>query len=176
LWADHEVTRDRQTLGTNEGGRRMVMTTDYGEESVRRFWEEVFGWGGASEMDEMFTTHYRLHDLVHRETHHLEKVKSIVSDSHNMMPAARVVVDDQRMTVDGRVFTHFTVHVPSPPDADPSQQASAPGEGWQYNGMSLSRIVEGEIAESWIVWEVIRAEQELGPYFEGPRWRWPPWR
>jgi hypothetical protein len=154
----------------------MVMTTDYGGEIVRRFWEEVFGRSETSAMDEMFAVHYRLHDLVHRETHDLEEVKSIVWNSHNMMPGARVVVDDQNLTEDGRVFTRFTVHVPSPPDAEPSEQSAPPGEGWRYNGMSLSRLVEGEIAESWIVWEAIRAEQELGPYFEGPRWRWPPWR
>jgi hypothetical protein len=154
----------------------MVMTTDYSEGIVRRFWEEVFGWGETAAMDEIFTAHYRLHDMVHRETHDLEEVKSIVRNSHNMMPGARVVVDDQRLTEDGRVSTRFTVHIPSPPDADPSQQSVPPGEGWQYYGMSLSRLTEGEIAESWIVWEAIRAEQELGPYFEGPEWRWPPWR
>lgn len=152
------------------------MTTDYGEGIVRRFWEEVVGQGDTSAMDHIFTIHYRLYDLVHRETHDLKALKEIVDDFHFMMPGARVVVDDQRLTEDGRVFTRFTVHIPSPPDADPSQQSVSLGEGWQYNGMSLSRLVEGEIAESWIVWEALRAEQELAPYFEGPEWRWPPWR
>src|ERR671928_1184763 len=105
----------------------MAMTTDYGAGIVRRFWEEIFGWGETSAMDEIFTAHFRLHDLVHRETHDLEGTRSIVQNTHNMMPGARVVIDDQRLTEDGRVFTHFTVRVPSPPDADPSQQSAPLG-------------------------------------------------
>ena len=152
------------------------MTTDYGEGIVRRFWEEIFGQGDTSAMDELFTTHYRLHDVVHRKIHDLKAVKDIVRGTHNIMPGTQVVIDDQRLTEDGRVFTRFTVHVTPPPSAESSQEPASLEDGWEYSGMSMSRVAGGKIEESWIVWEAIRAKQELDPFFSGPEWRWPPWR
>ena len=152
------------------------MTEDYGEGVVRRFWEEIFGRGDIDAMDEVFTSEYRLNDLVYREIHDLEGVKRIVRDTHYTMPGTRIRIDDQRLTVDGRVFTHFTVRVSPPQDAGSSRQSAPPGGGWEYTGMSLSRLDGGKIAESWIVWEALRAAEELAPVFGVTEWRWPPWR
>jgi hypothetical protein len=163
-------------LGTNDGERRIAMTTDYGEGIVRRFWEEILGRGDIDAMDEVFATHYRLHDLVYRKMHDLEAVEQIVRETHDAVPGTSVVIDDQWLTVDGRVFTRFTVHVSPPQDAESYQQTAPLGDGWEYNGMTLSRLAEGKIEESWLVWEGLRAAEELGPVFGSGNWRWPPWR
>jgi hypothetical protein len=42
--------------------------------------------------------------------------------------------------------------------------------------MSTSRVVEGKIEESWIIWEAIRAAEELEADFGVLEWWWPPWR
>jgi hypothetical protein len=149
------------------------MTTDYGEGVVRRFWEEIFGQGDIKAIDEIFAADYKLHDLVYRERHSIKGLKRIVRETNYAVPGIRFIVDDQRLTWDDRVFTRFRVRVPAPQDA---QQATLPGDGWKYSGMSISRVVEGKIEESWLVWEALRAAVELGPVFGPGDWRWPPWR
>lgn len=152
------------------------MTTDYGEGVVRRFWEDGFGRGDIDAMDEVFTADFKLHDLVYRQVHDLIETKRIVRDTHYRVPGARVVVEDQRLDADGRVFTRFTVRVSPPMDAETSRQSTPPGGEREYRGMSISRVVEGKIEESWLVWEALRAAEELEPVFGVQEWRWPPWR
>ena len=150
------------------------MATDHGESVVRRFWEEVFGHGDIEAMDEVFAENFRLHDLVYWEIRRLADVKRIVSNTIQRMPGTRVVVGDQRLSEDGEVFTRFTVHVPPPQEE--YGQSTPPETAWEYSGMSLSRVVGGKIEESRIVWEALRASEELESVFGVEEWRWPPWR
>lgn len=151
------------------------MTTDHGEGVVRRFWEEIFGQGDTYAMDEVLADNYRLHDLVYWDIHRLDDVKRIVRDTHDRMPGTRVYVEDQRLSDDGEVFTRFTVRVP-PPHSEAPGQTTSPETGWEYSGMSLSRVVGGKIEESRLVWEALRASEELESTFAVAEWRWPPWR
>ncbi|MBA2714081.1 MAG: ester cyclase [Rubrobacteraceae bacterium] len=152
------------------------MTTDYGEGVVRRFWEDIFSQGDIHAMDEVFAADFKLHDLVYRQVHRLMGTKRIVRDTHYDVPGTRVVVEDQRLEADGRVFTRFTVSVSPPEDAETSGQSTPPGGEWEYSGMSISRVVEGKIEETWLVWEALRAAEELSAIFGSEDWRWPPWR
>jgi hypothetical protein len=154
------------------------MTEDHGEGVVRRFWEQIFGEGYVDAMDEVFGDDYRLHDLVYWKIHRLEDVKRIVEDTHRAMPGIRVVVEDQRPSEDGEVFTRFTVRVPLPEDPETPGQSTSSGAEREYSGMSLSRVAGGKIEESRIVWEALRASEELEPVFSSVAdwWRWPPWR
>lgn len=156
------------------------MTTDYGAGVVRQFWEEIFSRGDidamVDAMDEIFADDFVLHDLVYRKKHDLTDTKRIVGGTLQSVPGINVNVDDQRLTPDGRVFTRFTVRVPPPQDPGPSQRSSSSVGGWEYSGMSTSRVVEGKIEESWIIWEAIRAAEELEADFGIQRWWWPPWR
>lgn len=152
------------------------MTTDYGEGIVRRFWEDVLNQGDVDAIDEIFADNYRLHDLVYWEIHRLEDVKRIVRDTRYRMPGIRVVVEDQRLSEDGEVFTRFTLSVPPPQEPDTYGQTTPSEVGWGYSGMSLSRVVGGKIEESRVVWEALRASEELESTFSVAEWRWPPWR
>jgi hypothetical protein len=152
------------------------MTTDYGEGVVRRFWEDIFSRGDIDAMDEVFAVDFELHDLVYKERHSLKGMKRIVRDTHYDVPGTRVTVEDQRLAVDGRVYTRFTVRVSPPKDAQMSGQSTPPGDGWEYSGMSISRVVHGKIEETWLVWEALRAAEELSAIFGSQNWRWPPWR
>lgn len=152
------------------------MTTDYGKGVVRRFWEDIFSRGDIDAMDEVFAADFTLHDLVYSERYSLKGVKRLVQDTHDDVPGARVVVEDQRLAMDDRVFTRFTVRVSPTNDAEMSGQRTPPGDGWEYSGMSISRVVEGKIEETWLVWEALRAAEELSSSFGSQNWRWPPWR
>ncbi len=152
------------------------MTEDHGEGVVRRFWEQIFGGGDVDAMDEIFGENYRLHDLVYWEIHRLEDVKRLVGQTRRAIPGIRVVVEDQRPTEDGEVFTRFTVRVPLPEDPETPGQSTSSGVEREYSGMSLSRVAGGKIEESRIVWEALRASEELEPDFSAAEWWWPPWR
>jgi hypothetical protein len=97
-----------------------------------------------------------------------------VQDTLYDVPGTRVVVEDQRSEADGRVFTRFTVRVSPPKDAETSGQSTLPGGEWEYSGMSICRVVEGKIEESWLVWEALRAAEELASVFGVQEWLWPP--
>jgi len=152
------------------------VTTEDGQKVVRRFWEEVFAQSDFEAMDDMFAASFELHNLVYAETSNLDQLKEIIQHIHRCIPGTQVVVEDLKLAGNDRVYTRFTVQVPPPQDADASQQDVPPSGGWEYSGMSMSRVAGGKIEESWIVWEAIRAKQELDPFFSGPEWRWPPWR
>lgn len=152
------------------------MTEDYGAGVVRRFWEKIFGEGDIKAMDEVFASNFKLHDLVYWEIQRLEDVERIVRETHYAMPGIRVVVEDQRVTSDDEVFTHFTIHVPLPQDSEAAGQRARPKAEKKYSGMSLSRVVDGKIEESRLVWEALRASVELESAFGVTNWRWPPWK
>lgn len=152
------------------------MTTDHGEGIVRRFWEQIFGEGGVDAMGEVLAANFRLHDLVYWQIHRLEDIQRITRDIQVAMPGTRVVVTDQRLSEDGEVFTRFSVRVPPPTDYEAPEQTEPSGAGWEYDGMSLSRVASGKIEESRVVWEALRAAEELEPVFGVQEWRWPPWR
>jgi hypothetical protein len=165
-----------QSSERKRGERRPPMTTDYGEGVVRRFWEEIFGSGDIDAMDEIFADDFELHDLVYRKKHDLTDTKRIVGGTCQSVPGINVAVDDQRLTPDGRVFTRLTVRVSPPQDTGPSQRSASSVGRWEYSGMTTSRVVEGKIEKSWIIWEAIRAAEELEADFGVQRWWWPPWR
>ncbi|CAN5136328.1 hypothetical protein BH18ACT10_BH18ACT10_17010 [soil metagenome] len=142
---------------------------------VRRFWEEVVGKNDIELMDELFSDNFKLHDLVYKERRRLQDLKGLVRDTKNAIPGINVEVVDQQLDVDGRVFTHFTVHVPRP-EGRGYADANTPSDGWAYTGLSISRLYGGEIHESWVIWEAIRASKELSEPFGAGNWRWPPWR
>ena len=152
------------------------MTAEYNEGVVRRFWEDIFGRCDIGPMDEVLAVDFKMHDLIYGEVHRLMGTKRIVRGTHNDVSAIGVLVEDQRSEEDGRVFTRFTVRVPAPLDAETSEQSTPPGDGWEYSGMSMCRLVEGEVEELWLVWEVLRAAEELEDVFGVEFWRWPPWR
>lgn len=153
------------------------MTEDRGEGVVRRFWEQIFGGGDVAALDEVLSENYRLHDLVYWEIHHREDVKRIVEQTYDAMPGTRVVVEDKRLSGEGELFTRFTVHVPLPEGSEMPGQSTPPEAEREYSGMSLSRVAGGKIEESRLVWEALRASEELEPIFSvADWWRWPPWR
>ena len=45
-----------------------------------------------------------------------------------------------------------------------------------YRCVTVSRVVDGKLAETWQFWEAARAEIELEPDTQGWSWRWPPWQ
>lgn len=137
---------------------------------VNRFWEEAYNEENPDVMDEIFAPGYVLHELSSGQDGNLDSLKSTISAVHADLPGTRVTIEDQMAAEGDRVVTRFTIHVPQQGDT-----ATGSAETMlEFSGISISRVSGGQIEESWLYWESLRAEQEISEPVHG--WRWPPWR
>ncbi len=144
------------------------------KEIIRRFWKEIYNEGNLEDLEEVFATYFKLHDLAYGKDYDLEELRRIIHDTRSAVPGTQVAIQDQMLAEGDRVATTFKVHIPHP---GCSVAESAPaGEIWEYNGMSVSHVSGGKIQETWLLWESRLAEVELLPIFGVQEWRWPPWR
>ncbi len=143
---------------------------------VSRFWLEFFNDpDDPTGVDEIFAPDYTLHNLAYGEDCDLAQLKDILYTIHGKLGGTRVTIEDQVVAEKNRVITRLALHVPIR-YAPEEVRASAPVDSeLEYKGMSVSRVYEGRIEESWLIWEAPRAEDEIE---EPPEdwWRWPPWR
>ncbi len=142
-----------------------------GKAIVGRFWEEVFNGGDYDLMEELLAPDYLLHDLANRRDFDRDELGEMFATVRTALPEVRAVVEEQLSAEGERVVTRFKFLVPRR-----SEEGQEDGEEWaEFAGISISRISAGKIAESWVSWEALRAEQET----EDPpaqEWWWPPWK
>jgi SnoaL-like polyketide cyclase len=152
---------------------------------IEGFWREVYNQGKLDLIDEISAPHYELHDLANRQVYDRDGLKGLLGAIRRQVAGAqdaRVTIEDQIAAEGGRVVTRFTVHVPLRDATDTGRGPTLADEQLlELSGISISRVSEERIEESWVSWEALRAEQELSP--APPReegvalaWRWPPWR
>lgn len=141
---------------------------------IVRFWEEVYDGENLDALDELLSPDYRLHDLANRREYDAESLKGLLSGIWAGVPGARVRREDQAAAGENKVVTRFTVQVRLR-DGVATADEPAPGdEELELNGISISRVSDGKIGETWLLWESLLAEQRIGPGDDS--WRWPPWR
>lgn len=148
------------------------------KQAIARFWEEVFVGGDLDVMERIFAYGYELHDLVNRNEYDLAGLRGLLEAIREDVAGARdalVTIEDQMSAEGDRIVTRFTVRVPGQNYVADGE--AAPVDEWvELSGISISRVSEGKIEESWINWEALRAERELRPVSGAVNWRWPPWR
>lgn len=150
------------------------MSAVTGKELVAGFWSGAFYDPETFlQMDETFAADHILHDLAYNETRTLEDLKRIVSDVHTMLEGTRAVVGSQ-VSFGESVVTNLTFQFPAEYAVDAAAGESPQGGSIDYPALTISRVVDGEIRESWLLWEAGRAATEIVSPLEP--WRWPPWR
>jgi hypothetical protein len=145
---------------------------EYGKRAISRFWEEVFNTGNVALIDELFAPSYVLHDLATQREHDREKLKGMIGAIHGALPGTHAMINEQLTAEGDRVITRFTLRAPRPRERTAAYEAAV-DEWLDLNGMSISRVSEQQIEESWIIWDAWRAEHELRP--ADSNWWWPPW-
>lgn len=139
---------------------------------VRRLWEAAYG-GDLDSVDGLLAPDYRLHDLTNKRDYGPEEFKGFLAALRATVPGVSIFMEEQMSAESGRVVTRFTVRAPL---RDASGQSAEPG------GISINRVADGRVSESWVSWDTGRIERELGPPPEEDPdsrvrwWRWPPWR
>jgi steroid delta-isomerase-like uncharacterized protein len=127
---------------------------------ARRFFEEVFGEGKLNVLDEIIAREH-----VNSGPGNLpglpagpEGTKQIVTMYRNAFPDVHFTIDEQIAEGD-RVVTRWTAH-----GTHQGELAGIPATGnlSTVTGITVDRIVNGKIAESWGIFDQFRMMQQLG--------------
>jgi len=138
-------------------------TVRQNKDTVRLFYERVFGQGNLELADGIFDDEYVLHDRDQdpaQEVRKLDGIKKFVKDFRESFSELQVSIIGEPMAVEegNRVVTQFTVRGFF--RRDPLELRV------EWEGMSLSQFSQkGKITESWSYWESGRMYEKLG-YFE----------
>ena len=126
----------------------------------RRFFEEVFSKGNLNVLDEIVAK-----DQVNSGPSNLpglptgpEGAKQIVTMYRNAFPDLRVTVDEQIAEGD-KVVTRWTAHGTNQGEL---LGIPATGKSSTVTGISIDRIVNGKVAESWGIFDQFGMMQQLG--------------
>ena len=138
---------------------------------VGRFWEEVYNGGNLGLIEEIVAPDYELHDPVNTDVHGHDGLRNLLEGIRDFAPEAKVTIEAQMMAEGDHVVTRFTVRVPRQGALATFAPANEPLE---LSGISISRVSDGRIEESWVNWDAQRLLLGLDP--SPADWRWPPWR
>ena len=136
------------------------MSSETNKTVVRRFFEEVFGKGELNVLDEIIAT-----DHVNSGPGTIpglptgpEGAKQLVTVYRNAFPDLRFTVDEQIADGD-KVVTRWTGQGTHEREL---QGIPATGKSATVTGITVDRIVNGKIAESWGIFDQFGMMQQLG--------------
>ena len=136
------------------------MLTDTNKTVSRRFFEEVFGKGKLNVLDEIIAK-----DHVNSGPGSLpglptgpEGAKQLITVYRNAFPDVRFTIDEQIAEGD-KVVTRWTGHGTNNGEL---LGMPATGKSSTVSGISVDRLANGKIAESWGVFDQFGMMQQLG--------------
>lgn len=131
---------------------------------VRRFIEEVFNGGRLSVAEEVLAPDYAHHDPATGERGSgIEGLEHMVGFYREAFPDFRVTLDDQIATED-RVVERWTGRGTH---QGPLQGRPATGRTIAAQGISIHRIADGRIAETWTCFDTAGMLRQIGAVPEG---------
>jgi steroid delta-isomerase-like uncharacterized protein len=145
-------------LMLRKGERRSTML-ETNKAISRRIVEEIFNEGRLDAADEIVTSDFIGHDPASPEPIvGPEGLKRNADGYRTAFPDVRLTIDDQIAEGD-RVVTRWTAR-----GTHQAELFGIPATGKQstVTGMTIDRIVEGRIVESWTNWDTLGLLQQLG--------------
>ncbi len=124
-----------------------------------RWVEEVFGQRDLDALDEFVSPEFVNHDpAIPEEVRGPEGFREIASGYLNAFPDLQVTVEDQVAEGD-RVVTRWRAR-----GTHQAELMGIPPSGNQVDidGITIDRIVDGQIVESWDNWDALGMMQQLG--------------
>jgi len=132
------------------------MSLDANKAIVRRFWQGVFNEGNIEIADELFAPeHVTHHPYLSEERRGPAPMKGFVSISHKVVPNLEAVVEDEIAEGD-KVVTRWTARGKV---ADNLQGGEVDDEV-AVSGISVFRVSDGKIEETWFRFEADLDESE----------------
>ncbi len=127
-------------------------------ELSRRIFEDVWNRKNLNAIDDLISTDYVHHDASSLVASGVDGYKQFVKSYLNAFPDARFTIDDA-FTDGQNEITRWTVS-----GTHEGELAGIPRTGRRFSvtGISIARIVNGKITESWNNWDALGLMQQLG--------------
>jgi predicted ester cyclase len=139
---------------------------------VRRLYEELWGGGDLSVIDQCIARDYVNHQRVVDphvspsasaiEICGAEMFRTLVSAWRVGFPNVRTTVEDQIAEGD-KVVTRW---ISRGTQSGPWGQAAASGRPMIVEGISIDRIADGKVVETWTNWDLLGLMQQIGAFDE----------
>jgi predicted ester cyclase len=128
------------------------MSAEENKAVVRRFFEEVVNEGNLNTVDEIFASHFVLHDPRYDGPCEgsPDDVKTIVEEIRTAFPDVRVNIEHQIADESDSVATRWTGTGAHEGEIDSIEPSHVQVE---FHGMSVSHLSAGKIDETWNVME-----------------------
>ena len=135
------------------------MSAESNKALSRRVLEEAFNAGNIDVIDELVTTDFVNHDAALPEAMiGPEAAKATISGYRTAFPDLRITIEEQIADEQG-VATRWSAKGTHEGDL----MGMAPtGKQSTVTGITIDRIVDGRIAESWTNWDTLGMLQQLG--------------
>ena len=127
-------------------------------ELSRRIFEDVWNRKNLSAVDEIISADYVHHDANSPAASGIDGYKQFVNYYMNAFPDAHFTIDDAFTDGENEV-TRWTVT-----GTHEGELAGIPRTGRRFSvtGISIGRVVNGKITESWNSWDALGLMQQLG--------------
>jgi steroid delta-isomerase-like uncharacterized protein len=141
-----------------ENSEEILMGIEQNKAIYRRYIHEVFNEGRLDRLDEFLSPSYVYHDAPPGTPPGAKAIRQVVSMFRAAFPDLEVIIEDQVAEGDmvcSRATTRGTHRGPIlgiPPT----------GKAMSMPGLTLVRIVDGRVAESWVGNDVIGLLRQLG--------------
>jgi steroid delta-isomerase-like uncharacterized protein len=145
----------------NRGGERRSSMIEPNKAIARRIVEEMFNEGRLDAADEIVTPDFIGHDPASPEPiMGPEGLKRNVEGYRTAFPDVRLSIEEEIAEGD-RVVTRWTAR-----GTHQAELFGIPATGKQatVTGMTIDRIVDGRIVESWTNWDTLGLLQQLGAF------------
>jgi steroid delta-isomerase-like uncharacterized protein len=125
---------------------------------TRRVTEEIWNQGNMALLDELFAPNYVNHDPTNPEVRDLERFKQYVVSVRTAFPDLNITINDLIAEGD-KVVTRWTGR-----GTQKGEFGKIPATGKQVTitGITISRIADGKIVESWWSSDDLGLFQQLG--------------
>jgi predicted SnoaL-like aldol condensation-catalyzing enzyme len=121
------------------------MTLEENKAVVRRFWEKAFDDGGLEMVDKLFAPDHALHyPGLREEGEGLDAMKALVSLFHSVSPDFRINVQDE-IAEEDKVVVRWAGS-----GNVREEIAGEAGVEARVSGIAISRVVRGDIKETWL--------------------------
>ncbi len=127
-------------------------------ELSRRIFEDVWNRKNLNAIDDLMSADYVHHDASSMVASGIEGYKQFVNSYLNAFPDAHFTIDDA-FTDGQNEITRWTVS-----GTHEGELAGIPRTGRRFSvtGISIARIANGKITESWNNWDALGLMQQLG--------------
>jgi len=136
------------------------MSTDQNKIIVRRYFDEMCNQRKLDVADELFTTNHTYHDPQIPDTGPgPESMKKVVSTYQTAFPDAHWSVEEMIAAENDIVVTRWTG---SGTQKLELQGIPPTGKFVRVQGISINRLANNRIVETWSVWDTLGMLQQLG--------------